>query len=279
MKKIKRIVIIGSGGFISSSVENELKKKKINFLGLSRKKIDLLKNSSANKLGKILKKNDIVIIIAAKAPCKNLIMLEENLQIMRNILKALSKKNLSKVLYLSSDAVYSDSMKKINEKSNTSPNNYHGLMHLLREKILLTLNLNNLCIIRPTLVYGKNDPHNGYGPNSFIRLAKRNLPIKIFGNGEELRDHVHVDDVAKIICEAIFNNFVGILNIVTGTKISFYEIAKLAIKRCNSNSKIIKIKRTGPRPHNGYRLFNASTVKKNFKRIKLRNIKYNKNYN
>ena len=279
MKKIKRIVIIGSGGFISSSVENELKKKKINFLGLSRKKIDLLKNPSANKLGKILKKNDIVIIIAAKAPCKNLIMLEENLQIMRNILKALSKKNLSKVLYLSSDAVYSDSMKKINEKSNTNPNNYHGLMHLLREKMLLTLNLNNLCIIRPTLVYGKNDPHNGYGPNSFIRLAKRNLPIKIFGNGEELRDHVHVDDVAKIICEAIFNNFVGILNIVTGTKISFYEIAKLAIKRCNSNSKIIKIKRKGPMPHNGYRLFNASTVKKNFKRIKLRNIKYNKNYN
>ena len=26
-------------------------------------------------------------------------------------------------------------------------------------------------ILRPTLVYGANDPHNGYGPNRFRRLA------------------------------------------------------------------------------------------------------------
>ncbi|MDC0234502.1 NAD-dependent epimerase/dehydratase family protein [Candidatus Pelagibacter sp.] len=279
MKKIKRVVILGSGGFISSSIENELNKKKINFLGLTRKKIDLLKNSSVNKLNNILKKTDVVIIIAAKAPCKNLKMLEDNLQIMRNILKALSKKSLKKVLYLSSDAVYSDSMKKINEKSKTNPNNFHGLMHLIREKMLLSLNLNNLCILRPTLVYGKNDPHNGYGPNSFLRLAKKNVPIKIFGNGEELRDHVHVDDVAKIISISILKNFVGELNIVTGTKISFYQIAKLAIKRSKSSSKIIKIKRKGPMPHNGYRLFNASAIKKYFKEVKLKNIKYNKLYN
>ncbi len=279
MKNIKRVVILGSGGFISSSIENELNKKKINFLGLTRKKIDLLKNSSVNKLNNILKKTDVVIIIAAKAPCKNLKMLENNLQIMRNILKTLSKKSLKKVLYLSSDAVYSDSMKKINEKSKTNPNNFHGLMHLIREKMLLSLNLNNLCILRPTLVYGKNDPHNGYGPNSFLRLAKKNAPIKIFGNGEELRDHVHVDDVAKIISISILKNFVGELNIVTGTKISFYQIAKLAIKRSKSSSKIIKIKRKGPMPHNGYRLFNASAIKKYFKEVKLKNIKYNKLYN
>ena len=40
----------------------------------------------------------------------------------------------------------------------------------MRENILKLLNI-KLCIVRPTLVYGANDPHNGYGPNKFIRLA------------------------------------------------------------------------------------------------------------
>ena len=278
MKKIKRIVILGSGGFISKSLEKKLSKKRINYLGLKRKKIDLKKNSSVIKLRKLLKKEDIVIIIAAKAPCKNLKMLEENLQIMKNIIRAISNKKLSKVVYISSDAVYSDSMKKINENSKTNPENLHGQMHLIREKMLLSINPKDLCILRPTLIYGENDPHNGYGPNSFLRLAKNNLPIKIFGNGEELRDHVQVEDVAKIIYLSIVNNFIVKLNIVTGTKISFYQIAKLAIKRCNSRSKIIKIKRAGPMPHNGYRLFNASNIKKYFKTVKLISIKQNKLY-
>ena len=167
-------------------------------------------------------------------------------------------------------------MKKISEKSETSPKNFHGTMHLMREKMLNLINPNILCILRPTLVYGKDDPHNGYGPNSFLRLAKKNISIKIFGNGEELRDHVYVEDVAKIIYASATNNFFGILNIVTGTKISFYEIAKLAIQRTKSNSKIIKLKRNGPMPHNGYRLFNPGKIKRTFKNIKLFKITYNK---
>ena len=276
-KKNKRVVILGSGGFISSSVEVLLKKNKISYLGLSRKKIDFKKKHSSKKLIRILKNSDTVLIIAAKAPCKDIEMLEDNLQIMKNILIALTKKSVFKVVYLSSDAVYSDSMKKLNENSETNPDNFHGLMHLMREQMLKLTNQNNLCILRPTLVYGENDPHNGYGPNSFLRLAKKNISIRIFGNGEELRDHVFIDDVANIILSSIVNNFKGVLNIVTGTKISFYEIAKLAIKRTKSNSKIIKKRRKGLMPHNGYRLFNSSKLN-SLVNFKLLSIKYNKFY-
>ena len=36
-------------------------------------------------------------------------------------------------------------------------------MHLLRENYLQNLYQDKLCIVRPTLIYGSNDPHNGYG--------------------------------------------------------------------------------------------------------------------
>ena len=50
-------------------------------------------------------------------------------------------------------------------------------MHLTRELILRKYFNNKLCILRPTLIFGKEDKHNGYGPNQFTILQKK---IKIF---------------------------------------------------------------------------------------------------
>ena len=56
-----------------------------------------------------------------------------------------------------------------------------------------------ITIVRPTLIYGSSDPHNGYGPNQFIRLAQAKKDLSLFGRGEEKRDHVNVNDVGNII--------------------------------------------------------------------------------
>ena len=100
-------------------------------------------------------------------------MLHQNLVICNNVVSSLKIKKPRHLIYISSDAVYSDSKKKINEKSETKPTSLHGFMHLIRENMLNELD----CLksfVRPTLVYGKNDPHNGYGPNKFIRCAQNN---------------------------------------------------------------------------------------------------------
>ena len=52
--KPKRVVILGSGGFISSNLEKILKSKNISYLAIKRKDIDLLKKSSITELKKKL---------------------------------------------------------------------------------------------------------------------------------------------------------------------------------------------------------------------------------
>ena len=242
MKK-KRLIIVGSGGFISSAVEKKIKKK-MRVLCIPRKKIDLSKTTSINKLSKLIKKNDVVFLVAAKAPCKNQKDLSYNLSIIYNFCKALSSnKNTNKIFYLSSDAVYSDTFKKITEESDTYPLNFHGLMHIYRE-IILKINFpKKVSIFRPTLVYGPNDPHNGYGPNKFKKKILEKKKIELFGKGEEIRDH-------------IIKDFDGLINVVSGFGISFYNIAKLALSRSKSNVNIKFLERTVPIPHNGYRVFN-----------------------
>ena len=58
-------------------------------------------------------------------------------------------------------------------------------MHLIKENVLKNYFNEKLCILRPTLIYGKKDPHNGYGPNKFLRKITSNQSIDLFGKGEK----------------------------------------------------------------------------------------------
>ena len=144
-------------------------------------------------------------------------------------------------------------------------------MHLVRENVLLNYFGNKLCILRPTLIYGTEDPHNGYGPNKFLRLVLNDENIELFGKGEEMRDHIHVNDVIYVIKFCLTKNYIGNINIASGKLISFYEIAKLCIKK-NRKVKIKFLPRSGPMPHGGYRKFNINKLKKIIKKIKFNKI-------
>ena len=56
-----------------------------------------------------------------------------NMKICDNVCKSLKGKKINKLIYISSDAVYSDTSLKITEKSKALPNSIHGMMHLMRE--------------------------------------------------------------------------------------------------------------------------------------------------
>jgi len=271
MQKQNRVVILGSSGFVAKSLVEKLKRNNIPYLSISKKKINLTSIKSVKNLKKIISKKDVIVFISAKAPVKNLKMFDDNIKMVKNFIETLGDFKNNHIIYISSDAVYKDINNKINENSLTIPGSLHGIMHLTRE-LLLKSHFNNLCILRPTLIYGSKDPHNGYGPNQFIRLAKSNLDIKLFGNGEELRDHVWIEDVTKIVYYAICYKSIGILNIATGQVNSFYKIAKKIINLTKSKSKIIKLKRVGAMPHNGYRPFNSYLTYKTYPNFKYANL-------
>ena len=100
------------------------------------------------------------------------------------------------------------------------------------------------------------DTHLGYGPNKFIKLALSKKSISLFGNGEERRDHIYIDDLIAILFKCILYNGTGIINATTGKVYSFLKIANLTNKICKNKMPIIKLKRIGPMPHKGYRPFN-----------------------
>ena len=261
-----RIVVFGSKSFVGSNLCKYLKDKNKNTLFFSKKECNFLKKSDVQKVAKKIKFNDKIIFIAAKAPAKNQIDLEKNIKMIENFCLCFSEKKFKKLVYISSDAVYAD-VKKITENTKIYSKSFHGRMHILREFYLKTFFDEKLLILRPTLVYGIGDPHNGYGPNKFIRLSLKNKDINLFGKGEEKRDHIHINDLTNAIFKLTDNNTLGEYNVASGNIISFYKLAKFIIKNTNSKSRIIFNKRIGPMPHLGYRSFEISKL---VKKVKIR---------
>ena len=255
-----RAVIVGASGFVGSATTERLKARGVNVLNLTSQDIDLLSDGAASKMASILRESDTIVFVAANAPVKNNDMLLDNLLMASAICSAVNLVKVAHLVYISSDAVYADSEEPLKETSCAEPRSLHGVMHLAREIMLRESCKVPVCILRPTLIYGARDPHNGYGPNRFRRLAQRGEEIALFGSGEEQRDHVYIDDVAEIIARCVVHKSQGILNIATGTVTSFADIAKMITNQKPNMTAIKNTERSGPMPHRGYRAFDSSST-------------------
>lgn len=254
----ERVIVMGAGGFIGASLIKTLKASKIPFLALTEENLNLFDSDASDQLADFLNPDDTLVIISAIAPCKNNEMLLQNISMMKAVCEAIEKQQPKHLIYLSSDAVYADNPDPLTESSSAAPGSLHGVMHLSREIMLKQVCTIPMAVLRPSLIYGAEDTHNGYGPNQFLRLALAEKEIILFGEGEEQRDHVYVEDVVNILQLIILYRSEGVINVATGSVVSFRKVAETVSEYFNPNIIINTIPRIGSMPHNGYRPFDPS---------------------
>jgi len=260
--EIERVLVIGKSGFVGSELLLSLEAIGIKVIGIGREDVDLTSPLAVTYLADIVRDLDIVVFASADVPVKSLEQFERNLSMLRNFLDGVKGKKLSQLVYISSDGVFADSQQPLTENSPRGAENLHGLMHFVREVALESSEFKEiLCVARPTTIYGAKDPHNSYGPCSFMRLANQAEDIVLFGNGEEERDFIHISDVASIVANIIQNRSTGAFNLATGKVHSFFEITELTKEITKSKSLVVSKPRAGAMPHNGYRPFDTRNLK------------------
>ena len=260
----QRVVIIGAAGFVGKAVAERMERDGVALLRVTRDQADLTAADAGTRLAGLLRAGDAVVAVAARAPCKDADMLIENMAMARAMTRALSAVEVAHVVNISSDAVYADSPAPLSESSCASPGSLHGAMHLAREVLFRSELKAPLAVLRPSLLYGAGDPHNGYGPNRFRRLAAQGKEIVLFGEGEERRDHVFIDDVAELVARVLNRRSRGTLNVATGAVYSLRAIAEKVVALSGRSVTIRATARSGPMPHNGYRPFEISACRNAF---------------
>jgi len=260
----KRAVVIGSGGFVGSAIVKELAKARIPTLGLTRTDIDLLSPGAVDALKARLLRDDTVVFVSAIAPARNVTQFMANLRMAEAASMAFTAVPPAHLVYISSEAIYADDANPLTERSAVVPSTMHGMMHAARELMFRSEYRGPFACLRPTLIYGAADPHSGYGPNRFRRQAAEGDFITIFGEGEEKRDHVAVEDVARLAVQIMFHRSIGALNAVTGVATSFHDIAHMVAAQFTPPAKVKTVPRPGPRPHLLHRFFDITDCHKSF---------------
>ncbi len=222
-----RVVVLGGGGFIGRSLVAALGHAQIPTLAPSRRELDLAAEGAGERLRALLRPTDALVLLAAVTPDKGrgLAPFLANLAMGAAACRVLEQTDLAHVVYVSSDAVYPMAGGPVTEESCAEPADLYGMMHLAREMMVKTATRAPVAVLRPTLVYGAADTHNSYGPNRLRRAARKEGRITLFGEGEEMRDHLLVDDLVALALRVLRHRSSGVLNLATGQSISYRELA------------------------------------------------------
>ena len=146
----------------------------------------------------------------------------------------LANENKFKVVYASSSSVYGHKLETpITEDAERIPISPYGKTKLESEYLVEKYSKSNTQIIglRYFNIFGEGQTpeYAGVITKFLDRINEGKAPI-IFGSGSQIRDFIHVNDVAKANLMAMKSNTSNlIVNIATGNAISILELAKTMI--------------------------------------------------
>ena len=229
------VAVTGASGFVGKNVRKFLYKNKVNVLGISRKnfvkyptetKIQA-KNLLEQQLQKKLKNYDALVhLIGIGIESSGSTFEEINVNLTKNAIKLCKKSGIKKIIYISGLGVSRDST------SSYFASKYKAEQEIISSGLDYT-------IFRASYIIGKTD----HLTKSLSKQMKKGT-IVIPGSGKYRLQPIFVEDVAKIILEAIlekkFSN--KILDLVGPRKISFEDFVKLFSKNTKVKFKKINLK-------------------------------------
>jgi UDP-glucose 4-epimerase len=268
---MKRAVVLGHTGFLGRRVLDELRQRGEDAVGHSSATVDLRRFESLSVLDEALSPATSVFFASALTPDRGATLdtLSANMAMVVNVARYLETHPVRVCVYLSSDAVYPMTPAAVTEQSPVEPAAFYALAKYTGERVLQriaeTKNL-RLVILRVTGVYGPGDTHGSYGPNLFVRSIAKERALRMFGGGEETRDHLYVDDVARIAVDLAASDVSGIFNVATGESRTFASIAEDLRGMAPDGFKLESLPRRAPITH---RRFDVSRLREALPKLRF----------
>lgn len=205
-----KILVIGGSGFIGTSLCSLLSKSKLDFLIYDKRKSLTFPSSCKVSDVRFLdhlrigsRGTDVIVNLAAehKDNVRPLSLYDEvNVGGAINVCEVASLNKINKIIFTSSVAVYGFAKPGTNELGKINPFNDYGRTKWEAEEVLKAWQQKDplkrsVTIIRPTVVFGKNNRGNVY--NLFRQIYSGKFVM--VGNGQNRKSIAYVENVAAFI--------------------------------------------------------------------------------
>jgi UDP-glucose 4-epimerase len=291
MSNYSKILVTGGVGFIGSNIVKKLLEDEFQVIVLDdlcggvSSNIDRFSCNSNFKfvkgnicdsvlVNKILKDVDVVfheaaLIDVTTSMREPLLTNQVNVTGTLTLLKACINNDVKRFIYASSCAVYGDAGLQAHERLLPLPISPYAASKASAEFYVSAFNKAfslNTVSLRCFNVYGNSQIQRSYSGviNCFINRLIQNKPPIIYGNGEQTRDFVHINDVVKANILALCNQKATgeIFNIGSGAAISINHLCKTlcGIMGKNSLKPIYKDSRPGEIRHSSADITKAKTI-------------------
>ncbi|HET9926689.1 MAG TPA: NAD(P)-dependent oxidoreductase [Methylomirabilota bacterium] len=226
-----RVVILGASGFLGRALHAGLSRDGVEVVAHSSRTLDLTHPDAFGALDGVLGPETALVFASALTPDRGQTPATflANTTMAANLAAYLDARRLGRLVYVGSDAIYGFDSEAVTEDTPVAPAGYYALGKYAGEQVMETAARAAsipLLVLRVTGVYGPGDPHASYGPNAFARSLALDRSMRIFGAGEEERDHVYIDDVAAIVAGLLRSGAAGVFNVATGQSRSFADVVK-----------------------------------------------------
>lgn len=268
MYKNSNVLVTGASGLIGSYLVEKLTEIGANITAVSHKRKPMFRKSknidiisgdltNSNFCDKICQDKDYVFHLAvetgsisknSKHPAS---IMTPTVLMDFNMLKSAHERGVKKYLYSSCACVYPENIEKMSEENawdGPPPKNHKTISWSKRISELQCQSFHEefgdkISIVRPSNTFGKYDDfdiENSHVISAFIKKALlRTDPFVIWGNGKQIREFLHAEDVARGMILSLEKNHNAVpINLAGGKEIEIIELARKIISMVGYNPKI-----------------------------------------
>lgn len=156
------------------------------------------------------------------------------------VLEFARKNNVPHVIFASTSAVYENTNAEIfTEEMEINPRLYYSLSKKMAEEIVQSYRENygsKVTVLRFFNVFGPDGDSTRPNPpllNFLVREFKKGVPPELSGDGEQVRDFIHVDDVVSMIELCLDKKPNDVFNVCTGKTISVNQMGNWVAQALN----------------------------------------------
>lgn len=233
---MSKITIIGGSGFVGSFLTSKLNKKSVRIIDKNKSPFfnditDIIDIRDLDNL-KLNPKTELVVLLAAehKDNVKPVsLYYDVNVQGTKNVLNAMDKAGIKKLIFTSSVAVYGLNKENPNENSPKDPFNHYGKSKLMAEDVIIDWFRSNhinksVTIIRPTVIFGERNRGNVYNLLKQISSGK----FMMVGHGRNKKSMAYIGNIVAFLESCIkTNQKYGVYNYVDTPDLTMNELISM----------------------------------------------------